>query len=126
MKKSPGKSKPAAQPAKMQCDGHWVEGNIWFKIGLSKTESEMVKTIAGRIWDKRCNPFGGTSTKPPSGATLRALLQTCLAHYDVFEPLLIQDVNYSQAEGFSVPDLYLKGVIAQQHEKLAGWKGVAE
>jgi len=97
----------------MEYDGDWVQSNIWFKIGLTKAEAPMLKTIGRRI-------FNGP---PKSAAVLRMLLLSALAHYDKLEPMMFQDVRYSQAEGFFQTDSYLHGVIAGQHAKIAERKG---
>jgi hypothetical protein len=105
----PAKPKAKAAPAKMEYDGDWLQSNIWFKIGLTKAEAPMLKTIARRIF-----------SKPVSSACVaRTLLLTALAHYDKLEPMLFRDVGYSQAEGFVMPDTYLHGVIVGQHAKIA-------
>jgi len=105
---SPVKLKPKAT-AKMEYAGDWLQSNIWFKIGLTKAEATMLKTIGRRIFNK-----------PVSSAEVaRALLLSALAHYDKLEPMMFQDVVYSQAEGFWKTDMYLHGVIAGQHAKLA-------
>ena len=112
MKKSHGKAKVKTKPAKMEYSGHWIEGNIWFNIGVSKTEARMLKAIKDQILLK-------PGTQNSSAKTMRILLQTCMAHYDVLEPLMFQDVNYSDKEGFLLTDDYLKGLIAQQHARIA-------
>ena len=112
MKKFTGKiakSKAKAAPLKIGCDGHWIEGNIWFNLGLSKTEAMMLKAIAGDIFTKSAK----------SAAVARVLLQAALAHYDVMKPLIQRNAAYSADEGFFMMDCYLKGVIAGQHAKIA-------
>ena len=105
----PAKPKAKAAPAKMEYDGDWLQSNIWFKIGLTKAEAPMLKTIARRIFNK-----------PGSSACVaRRLLLAALAHYDKLEPMIFRDVAYSQAECFSMTDMYLHGVITGQHAKIA-------
>lgn len=111
-KKSAPKSKAKAPLVKIESDGHRIEGNIWFKLGLSKTESRMLKAVAGDICTK--------NTK--SAAIVRILLQAALAHYDVLKPLILFDSDYSNNEGFLSLDCYLKGVIAQQNAKITSAK----
>lgn len=116
MKKTPGKSKAKAARVKVAAGmsaGSWLYGNIWFSIGLSKREALMLKTITGRIWKKG-------STMQTSAYSARVLLQACLAHYDVIEPLLFRDVAYSNKEGFCTTDEYLQGAIVRQNALLAG------
>lgn len=113
MKKSTAKTKAKTAPVKMESSSHWIEGNIWFKLGLSKTEARMLKAVAARIL-----------TKPHSGYTARLLLQSALAHYDVIEPLIFNDARYSEKEGFLNGDSYLKGLIALQCAKIASPKKV--
>lgn len=104
----PAKPKAKAAPAKMEYDGDWLQSNIWFKIGLTKAEAPMLKTIGRRIFNK-----------PGSSACVaRRLLLAALAHYDKLEPMMFRDVAYSEAEGFW-PDMYLHGVITGQHAKIA-------
>ena len=73
MKKSIGKTtkaKAKSTPVKMEYDGDWMQSNIWFKIGLTKAEAPMLKTIGRRIF-----------TKPVSSACVaRMLLLSALAH----------------------------------------------
>jgi hypothetical protein len=101
--------KEHAEKAKMEHSGHWIEGNIWFNLGLSKTEAKMLKAVATRIFDG----------KVTSALTARALLQAALAHYDVLEPLILQDAAYAHDEGFLSLDCYRSKVIAEQCSKLA-------
>lgn len=114
-KKSALKSKAETAPAKIESAGHWIEGNVWFKLGLSKTEAKMLKAIAGELFTKNTT----------SAEVARVLLQAALAHYDVLKPLVRRDAAYSKAEGFLILDDYFKGGIARQIAKIATAKGVA-
>ena len=116
MKKSSSqttKVKAKAAPQPMEYDGDQLYSNIWFKIGLTKAESPMLKTIGRRIFDKPVK----------SACVLRALLLSALAHYDKLEPMMFNDVKYSQAEGFWMTEHYLHGVIIGQHAKITERKG---
>jgi hypothetical protein len=114
-KKSPA-VKAKAAPGKIEHSGHWIEGNIWFHLGLSKTEAAMLKAVSGNLCTKKLT----------SAYAARILLQAALAHFDVIKPLIIRDSIYSVAEGFNGADKYLQGVIRQQHAKIAGVKAGAK
>jgi hypothetical protein len=90
--------------------GHTIESNIWFKIGLSKTEVSMLKAVA-----VHGGMFVGNA---PSAFIARALLQAALAHFNVLKPLIIQNIANRNDDGFLTMDSYLKGVIAHQCAKL--------
>ena len=105
----PAKPKAKAAPAKMEYDGDWLQSNIWFKIGLTKAEAPMLKTIGQRIFNKPVS----------SACVARTLLLAALAHYDKLEPMMFRDVAYSEAEDFWMPEMYLHGVIVGQHAKIA-------
>jgi hypothetical protein len=107
------KAKGRSAPASMEYDGDMLYSNIWFKIGLTKAEAPMLKTIGRRIFDKPVK----------SACVLRALLLSALAHYDKLEPMMFRDVAYSQAEGFLMTEIYLHGLIVGQHAKIAERKG---
>jgi hypothetical protein len=108
-----GRKSPAkGMPLKMEYSGHWIEGNIWFKLGLSKTEAKMLKAVAGKIFCK----------KAKSANVARVLLQGALAHFDKLAPLLIQDSDYAFQEGFVTTDCYVKSLVEQQLAKIAGGK----
>ena len=112
-KKSPAKSKARAGSVKWEYAGDWLRGNIWFSVGLAKTEAAMLKAIGRRIFRGRVS----------SACVARLLLLHALAHYDKLEPLILQDATYSESEGFCITDDYLHGVIAGQHAKIAEQKG---
>jgi len=104
--------------------GHWVESNIWFNIGVSKTEAAMVKSIAARLRQMNprppvANPIQMLLCKKTSADSLRMLLQTALAHFDVVEPLMIQDMNHARQEGFRMDDFW-RDIIAGQHVMIGG------
>jgi hypothetical protein len=103
------KAKAKAAPVTMEYDGDLIQCNIWFKIGLTKTEAPMLKTIGRRI-------FGMTVS---SAAVLRTLLLSALAHYDKLEPLMFADGYYKRNEGFLTHSEYLHGVIASQQANIA-------
>jgi hypothetical protein len=65
-KKSALKSKAETAPAKIECAGHWIEGNIWFKLGVSKTEAKMLKVIAGELFTKK-HGVGGSRARFVAG-----------------------------------------------------------
>jgi hypothetical protein len=102
---------------KAKCSGHAIESNIWFRLGLSKTEASMLKAIA----------FDGNIfvSNAPSAFIARALLQAALAHFNVLKPLIIQNITNRTEEGFSTMDGYIKGVIAHQRAKILGAKGAS-
>jgi hypothetical protein len=114
-KKSHAQKPKAASNIEFDYDGHIVKANIWFKLGLSKTESSMLKTVASEIFTKERR----------SAAAARALLQAALAHFDILKPLIYADARYKQDEGFRLMDDYLEGVIARQHAKLSGRKAAS-
>jgi hypothetical protein len=95
--------------------GHIIRANIWFKLGLSKTEASMLKTIAGTLFTKKVR----------SVVAARTLLQAALTHYDVLEPLIFQDARYRDDEGFTMLDCYLDGLITRQHAKLSDRKAAS-
>jgi hypothetical protein len=97
------------QPVKMDHAGLAVEKNIWFKIGLSKDETKMVKAIVPHILSKKF---------ATSARAVRCLVQGTLAHYDKLEPLMFQDAAYAQREGFSSMNDFYKKIIARQHAQL--------
>ena len=111
--KSKARSKAKAAQVNMEYAGDWIQGNIWFNIGLTKTEAPMLKTIGRRLFNKPVK----------SALVLRMLLLTALAHYDKLEPMMISDAAYAQAEGFLTEDHFLHGIIASQHAKIAERKG---
>jgi hypothetical protein len=108
VKKPVAKSKAKATPLKMESAGDILCGNIWFKIGLTKAEAPMLKTIGRRL-------CVGSVT---SAQVLRTLLLVALAHYDKLEPMIFQDAAYSYDEGFLMMPEYLHGVITSQHAKI--------
>jgi len=107
------KAKAKATPMPMEYAGDMIEANIWYKIGLTKAEAPMLKTIGQRIFNQPVN----------SARVLRTLLLSALAHYDKLEPMMFGDVAYSQAEGFVTTDKYLHSVITGQHAKSGEGKG---
>jgi hypothetical protein len=112
-KQSAGKSKAKTAPVKMEYSGHFVESNIWFRLGLSKTEARMLKVIAVKK----------LTSKATSAEAARFLLQGALAHFDVLDPLFKQDATYMEDEGFSCHDHYLKAVIGRQLVNISNLKG---
>ena len=109
-KKSPAKKLKGEIKFEHAC--HNIRANIWFKLGMSKTEAAMLKTVSRRL-------FNGKAT---SAAAARALLQAALAHFDVLRPLIHRNAGYQIDEGFLTMDCYLEGVIARQHAKISGGK----
>ena len=109
------KAKAKAVPMPMEYAGDMIQANIWYKIGLSKAEAPMLKTIGQRIFNQPVN----------SARVLRTLLLSALAHYDKLEPMMFGDVAYSQAEGFVTTDEYWHSVMTGQHAKIARGKGKA-
>ena len=107
------KAKAKAAPMPMEYAGDMIQANIWYKIGLTKAEAPMLKTIGQRIFNQPVN----------SARVLRTLLLSALAHYDKLEPMMFGDVAYSQAEGFVTTDKYLHSVITGQHANLTQRKG---
>lgn len=109
IKKKSSAIKSNAAPVKMESDGDWLQSNIWFKIGLTKAEAPMLKTIARGLFKKPAT----------SACVARKLLLTALAHYDKLERMMYEDEAYSKAEDFLMTDMYLHGLVARQHAKIA-------
>ena len=112
--KTKAKAKAKVGPMKIESsDGDWIQSNIWFKVGLTKHEAPMLKTIGRRIYEKPVS----------SALVLRKLVLLALAHYDKFEPLLFSDYRYAEVENFLNFDAYMHGLIAIQHAKITERKG---
>jgi hypothetical protein len=108
MKKASKKPAKKMKPEYSEYAGHSLLENVWFRIGLSKMEAKMLKTVAEK------NFVAGTS----SSKVARFLLQAALAHYDLIGPLLIQDERYCRSEGFMLMDVYMQGLVSNQTGKL--------
>jgi len=100
----------AKNPVKMEFDSDLVHANVYFKIGLARETSAMLKTVRQRLY--------GKNSKATSALALRRLIQFALAHYDVLEPLAFGDLDYFNAEGFQFMDSYFKELINRQHLKI--------
>lgn len=102
--KSTAKARAKAKPVIKESAGDWIFGNIWFKIGLSKTDAAILKTIGSKIFAGKVN----------SAVVARRLLITALAHFDKINPLMLQDAKYAALEDFR-QDVYLRGLVKNQH-----------
>ena len=81
---------------KIESAGHIVDGNIWFKLGLNKSEAAALKAA-----EKRLLPAG------PHRSSARAahwLLRAALAHFNQVHQMLDHSIRYAKAEGLRIED----------------------
>ena len=83
--------------------GHWVDANIWFHLGLNKTEAAALKAAAKRLLPAQHRT---------SARAAYWLLRAALAHFDQLYGLLSNDLRYAEAEGLSF-DRYLESLAAR-------------
>ncbi len=79
---------------KIEYAGHQVDGNIWFKLGLNKSEAAALKAAAERLL-----PAGPHRT---SGEAAHWLLRAALAHFQHVHQMLDHSVRYAKAEGLFI------------------------
>jgi hypothetical protein len=77
--------------------------NQWYKIGLSPDEVKAIKSIHGEVWaDPRMKN---------KAETIRLLVSAAIAHYDIIGPLMSNDAEYAQTEGFLLREWHVLDLI---------------
>lgn len=84
--------------------GHWVDANIWFHLGLNKSEAAALKVAAERLL-----PPGRYRT---SARAAHWLLRAALAHFNNMHLMIDRCVHYANAEGLDI-DKYLASLACQ-------------
>ena len=81
---------------KIESAGHIVDGNIWFKLGLNKSEGAALKAAALRLL-----PAGPHRS---SAQAAHWLLRAALAHFNQVHQMLDHSIRYAKAEGLNITD----------------------